>query len=82
MHWYTDITKASLCGFYMDYPFDKYVNEGYWGIMRVTRSTDGSPDTLTPRLVYSSLQSLWIDAYNKTCNNHSSSLFAFSASEA
>lgn len=62
-----DITQPSLCGFWMDYPYDKYVNEGYWGIMRPSRSSDGSPDVLVPRAVYTSLQALWVDPYNTTC---------------
>jgi hypothetical protein len=36
---------------------DKFFNEEWWGMMSVQRSlTDGEPDVMTPRLVYSTLQ--------------------------
>lgn len=55
-----DIRNSSLCGYPLGSPFDQYVNEGFFGIMRPWQSlVAGKPDELKPKLLYTSLQVLW-----------------------
>jgi len=77
-----DINKPNLCGFWMEAPYDQYVNEGWWGIMRPSHTSSSvqsqspaslpssfplaSIDHLQPRMVYSQLQILWTGPFTRS----------------
>ena len=50
----------SACGYANDAYPDGYANEEWWGIMRIV-DNGTSPDIMQPRVVYYTLQSLWVN---------------------
>lgn len=57
-----DIEQPSLCGYFLGSTFDKYVNEGWFGIMKVHESmVPGQVDVLTPRKQFFAIQQVWRD---------------------
>ncbi len=50
----------STCGYASNAHPDGYANEEWWGVMR-TKDNGANSDTMEPRMVYHTLQSLWAD---------------------
>ncbi|MBI4688579.1 MAG: choice-of-anchor D domain-containing protein [Nitrospirae bacterium] len=55
----TDPSVHSACGFADSSQPDGYSNEEWWGVMKV--SLGNSPDIMSPRQVYYTLQGVWLD---------------------
>lgn len=53
-----DITKNSLCGYALDSTFDRYVNEGWYGINRVKKDPSGKIDLIEPREIFYRMQEI------------------------
>lgn len=56
--WY-DNTKNNICGYPLDSTFDKYVNEGWYGLNKPQKSIKGRADTLLQRKAFYAVQGIY-----------------------
>jgi hypothetical protein len=57
-----DANVQSLCGYWLSATYDFYVNEAWYGIMKIRRSSKRHDiDILEPRLLYFQLKELWME---------------------